>query len=43
MMNEWFSPPKKPATVAGMIVRFGALFSFLFVSSYLIGAKDNSG
>jgi hypothetical protein len=39
MMNEWFSPPKKPATVVGIVVRFGALFSFLFVSSYLMARK----
>jgi ABC-type uncharacterized transport system permease subunit len=39
MMRDWFSPPKKPATVVGMIVRFGALFSFLFVSSYLMARK----
>jgi hypothetical protein len=39
MMNEWFSPPKKPATVVGMVIRFGALFSFLFVSSFLMARK----
>jgi hypothetical protein len=35
MMNDWFSPPKKPATISGGIVRLGAVFLFVFVFLYL--------
>jgi hypothetical protein len=31
MMNDWFSPPKKPATVLGMTLRFTLLAAFIIV------------
>jgi hypothetical protein len=36
MMRDWFSPPKKPAAVSGMIVRLGSVFLFVFLSLCLM-------